>query len=138
MNKMDIVRAAYQRFNEKDFDGALDLCDPDIEFRDLLTRDGRAYGRAAVRERFAERFSAATVHVTVADVLEVGSTVVAVVCCQVYDSAGIAVGPQVIVTDNFSFRGDRILRVETTQFEEVPEEVRKVLLAGNPTSPSPH
>jgi len=134
MNRIDVVRTAYQRFNEQDFEGALDLCDADIEFRDLLTRDGRAYGREAVRQRFAERFSAATVHVTVADVLEVGSTVIAVACCQVYDPEGEPVGPQVIVTDNFSFRGDRIARVETTQFEEVPEEVRKVLLAGPPLS----
>ena len=134
MTRSDVVRTAYQRFNEKDFDGVLDLCDPDIELRDLLNKGGRAYGRAAVRERFAERFSAATVRVTITDLMEAGNTVIAVVCCQIYDSAGNRVGPAVVVTDHFRFRDDRILQVETTQFEELPEEVRTVLLADSSSS----
>jgi ketosteroid isomerase-like protein len=130
MIRGEIVRTAYQRFNDNDFDGALDLCDPDIEFRDLSKKDGRAYGREAVRQRLVERFSVATVHVTVGDVVELGDTVIAAACCQVYDSAGRPVGPYVVVTDQFSFRGNPILRIETTQFEKLPDQVKAALLPG--------
>ncbi|HML01361.1 MAG TPA: nuclear transport factor 2 family protein [Acidimicrobiales bacterium] len=130
MTRTEIVRTAYQRINDQDFDGALDLCDPDIQFRDVLNKDGWAYGRKAVRQRFAERFSVATVHVTVGALVELGNIVIAAVCCQVYGPAGDPVGPNVIVTDRISFRGNQIFRVETTQFEDVPDEVRTVLLAG--------
>jgi len=133
VTRSEIVRCAYRRFNDKDFDGVLELCDPDIELRDLLTADGRAYGREAVRQRFIERFLDATVHVTVADVVEMGYKVIAVACSQVYDSAGDPVGPTVVATDHFSFRGDRILRVETTESRELPNEIRAVLL-GTPVS----
>lgn len=130
MTRADVVRTAYERFNEKDFDGVLDLCDPEIELRDLLDKNGRAHGRTAVRQRFAERFSDATVHVTIGNLMEVGDTVIAAVCCQVFDSSGDPVGPYIVVTDHFTFRGDRIVGVETTQFEEAPHEVRAVLMAG--------
>jgi hypothetical protein len=72
--------------------------------------------------------------VTVGDLVELGDTVIAAACCQVYDSAGDPVGPYVVVTDHFSFRGDRILRIETTQFEELSDEVKAVLLHGTPSS----
>jgi len=134
MTRSEVVRTAYQLFNEKNFEAVLDLCDPDIELRDLLNKGGRAHGRAAVRQRFAERFSDATVRVTVTDLMEAGNTVIAVVCCQVYDSAGDRVGPSVVVTDHFRFLGDRIVQVDTTQFEELPEEVRTVLLAPSASS----
>ncbi|HMK63074.1 MAG TPA: nuclear transport factor 2 family protein [Acidimicrobiales bacterium] len=132
MNRSDIVRAAYQRFNEGDFDGALDLCDPDIEFRDVIGHDGTVSGREAVRRRWAERFSHAHITVTVGEVSEMGDAVVAAVCCQVYGPTGEPVGPPVLVTDHFSFRDDRILRVESTVFDGVPEEVKDFLLHVTP------
>lgn len=132
MSRTDIVRAAYQRFNEEDFDGALDLCDPDVEFRELIGRSGPAHGREAVRQRWMERFSSARVTVTVGDVVEVGDSVLAAVCCQVYDPTGMPIGPYVLVTDHFSFREGRILRIKTTLFEDVPEEVRGLLLPATP------
>jgi hypothetical protein len=66
-------------------------------------------------------------------VVELGNTVIATACCQVYDSAGRPVGPYVVVTDHFSFRGNRILRIETTQFETLPDQVKAVLQPGAPT-----
>ena len=132
MNRSDIVRSAYQRLNDKDFDGALDLCDPAVEFRDLLNKGDRAYGREAVRQRLADRLSDINVHVTVGDVVELGDTVIAAACCRVYDSAGHPVGPYVLVTDHFTFHGDRIIRVDTTEFEEMPDEVRGLLEPGAP------
>ncbi|HYA67095.1 MAG TPA: hypothetical protein VED63_00030, partial [Acidimicrobiales bacterium] len=63
-----------------------------------------------------------------------GDTVIAAVCCQVFDPSGEPVGPYIVVTDHFTFRGDRIVGVETTQFEEAPDEVRAVLMAGTQTS----
>lgn len=132
MNRVDIVRAAYQRFKEKNFEGALDLCDPDIEFRDLIGKDGTAHGRNAVRQRWVERFSNAYFTITIGDVVEVADTVIAAVCCQVYDSTGMPVGPYVLVTDHFRFRGDRILRIESTLLDEVPDEVKGFLLPAIP------
>jgi ketosteroid isomerase-like protein len=135
MNRGDIVRAAYQRFNHKDFEGVLELCDPEVEFRDLLSEDGTAYGFEALRQRWAERFSEASAHVTVGDVVEVGDTVIAAACYQAYDRHGVAVGPYVPVTDQFNFRGHRILRIEATQFSVVPDEVKSLLRPPTPSAP---
>jgi len=135
MNHVETVRAVYQRFNKKDFEGVLELCDPEVEFRDLLSKDGTAYGLEALRQRWAQRFSEASVNVTVGDVVEIADRVIAAVCYQAYDRGGRAVGPYVMVTDQFSFRNDRILCIEATQFGDVPEEVRSLLRPPAPSAP---
>jgi len=132
LKRTEIVRAAYQRFNEEDFEGALDLCDPEIEFRDLIGKQGPACGREAVRRRWAERFSDAQIKVTVGNVVEMGDTVIASVACHVYGSDGKPVGPYVVVTDHFSFRDNRILRIESTVSNGVPDEIKGLLLPATP------
>ena len=135
MDRSEIVRAAYERFNDKDFEAVLDLCDPDIEFRDLLSKDGTAYGLDALRQRWAKRFSEASTRVTVSDVVEIGDIVIAGVSYQAYDRDDRAVGPYVLVADQFSFRDNRILRIEATQFADIPGEVRSLLLPPTPSAP---
>lgn len=132
MTRCELVRAAYQRFNDGDFEGALEFCDPEVEFRDLIGNDGTARGRQAVRQRWEERFSRAQVKVAVADLVEAGASVIAAVCCQVYDRAGMPVGPYVLVADRLTFRDDRILRIESTVFKGVPDEVKDLMLERTP------
>ena len=137
MNRIDMVRAAYERFNERDFEGVLELCDPEIEFRDLLGEGGTAHGRDAVRRRWAERYAEAGVNVTVGDVIEIGGNVIAAVCYQAYDRDGTTVGPYLLVTDQFSFRDEKIARIEATKFGDVPDEVRALLDPPEPPGRAP-
>jgi ketosteroid isomerase-like protein len=136
MNRSDIVRTAYQRFNDRDFEGVLDLCDPQIEFRDLLSDDGTAFGREAVRRRWRERFSDASASVTIGNLAEVGDAVIASVCYQAYTPAGVPIGPPFLAADRFSFRGNRILRVDATKLTNVPDEVAALFEAASPSVPS--
>ena len=80
-----------------------------------------------MRRRWAGRFAEAGVNVTVGDVIEIGGNVIAAVCYQAYDAEGATVGPYLLVTDQFSFRGDKIARIEATKFGDVPDEVRALL-----------
>lgn len=129
MDRCDIVRAAYERFNAEDFEGVLELCDPEFEFRELFGNEGPSRGRSEVLRRWTERFADLVIKVDIGEVVEVGETVVAAVCCQVYDRAYPPVRSYILVSDSFSFRGDRILRMESTLLNEPSDEVKALLKA---------
>ena len=50
---VEIARAGYKAFNRGDIDGLLDLCAPDIEWRDFAAIDSETVtGKAAIRAYF--------------------------------------------------------------------------------------
>jgi ketosteroid isomerase-like protein len=50
---VELARLGYEAFNRGDIDGLLDLCAPDIKWRDLATIDSEAVtGKDAVRAYF--------------------------------------------------------------------------------------
>ncbi len=57
---VEVVRAAHERFNVGDIDGFLELCAPDIEFRDLpsLPGSGVFIGHDAMRAWWAQLYDA--------------------------------------------------------------------------------
>jgi ketosteroid isomerase-like protein len=51
---VELARAGYEAFNRGDIDALLDLCAPDIEWRDFATIDSESVrGKDAVRAYFA-------------------------------------------------------------------------------------
>jgi ketosteroid isomerase-like protein len=57
---VEIVRRGYERFNEGDIEGFLELCDPELEFRDLpdLPGSGVFVGHDALRGWWAQLYDA--------------------------------------------------------------------------------
>ena len=124
MDLADVIRTAYERFNEKDFEGVVALFDPDVEWSDIL-RDGvTVQGTEALLQLWRERFSDTGARALLGDVLEVGEAVTAVVCYQLYGSPGIAPADPVVVTHRFTFRGGRVVRGEANVLDGVPDEVK--------------
>jgi hypothetical protein len=66
----------------------------------------------------------------VGDLIEVGDTVFAAVCLQAYMKDGAAFGPQIVVASRFTFKGDRIVRMESRVLDEIPDDVRALFQTG--------
>ena len=125
--RVSAVRAAYDCFNAKDVDGVLDLCDPDIEIPDVL-HDSVRKGREEVERYWRHEFAVVDHTVALGEIVEMGDTVVAVVRHQMYQSDGrTPLGDPVTAVHRFTFRGDRIVKMEYSGLDEVPEAVRQKL-----------
>jgi ketosteroid isomerase-like protein len=130
VDRSEAVRTAFELFNRKDFEGVLEFFDPDVEISDLLHEGALIKGRDVVRQQWTERFDQAQVATLVGDLIEVGDTVFAAVCMQAYTKDGAAFVPQIVVASRFTFRGDRIVRMESRVLDEIPDDVRALFHAG--------
>jgi ketosteroid isomerase-like protein len=130
MNRVGIVRKAYERFNNQDYAGALELFARDVEVLDLLRRGEVMRGRRAVLREWTTRFDDAHAEALVAEATEVGDTVFAAVCFQVYDQSGEAFGAPFMVASRFIFDGDWIIRLEQSAFNDIPEDVKALFHVG--------
>lgn len=124
MSLADIVRCAFERFNEKDFEGVVAHFEPDVEWSDVLREGVTIHGRPALLQLWKDRFSDASARALLGDVLEVGDAVTAVVCYQTYGPVGTPSGDSVIVTHRFTFRHGKVVRGEANVLDEVPAEVK--------------
>ncbi len=122
--RADVVRTDYQRFNEQDFEGVLELFDADVEWPDAFD-DSALSGRNAVRAYWERYFEVAVPTEILGEVVEIGDAVVAVAYRQVYERAGGAFGPPAVVVHRFTFRDERIARMELTALDETPDYVRE-------------
>jgi ketosteroid isomerase-like protein len=130
MDRSETVRTAFELFNRKDFAGVLEFFDPEVEISDLLHEGALIKGRDVVLQQWTERFDQAQVATLVGDLIEVGDTVFAAVCMQAYTKDGAAFGPQIVVASRFTFKGDRIVRMESRVLDEIPDDVRALFHAG--------
>ena len=128
MSRTDVIRLVYERFNEKDFEGVLTYCHEDVEHADLLVEGVIVSGKEAILRLWTERFAESSASALPADMFEQGETVVAPVCYQVYDPSGSISGSPMIVVHRFTFRGDRISRIEATVLDDLPEDTKALLL----------
>ena len=128
MSRSATVRTAFDRFNEKDFAGVLELFHLDADHADLLRPGVVHHGRDAILQLWTERFGAASVRALVAEVLEMDHAVVAVVCYQPYDAGGSPVGSSMIAVQHFIFRDDHIARIESTVIEDVSDLAKALFL----------
>ena len=126
MDHVDIVRRAYERFNEKDFDGALDRFDEGIELSDTLQPGRVVAGREAVREMWLTRFGQAAAHFLVDELVEIDDAVLASVRFQSYTEHGASFGHEVGAVYRFIFRDDLVVRLEVRTIGEVPATVRSL------------
>jgi ketosteroid isomerase-like protein len=124
VDRSEIVRTGFELFNRKDFEGVLEFFDPEVEISDLLHEGVVMKGREFVRQQWLERFDEAQVASLVGDVIEVGDTVIVAVCFQAYTKYGGAFGAPIIVASRFTFRVDRIIRMESRVLDEIPDDVR--------------
>lgn len=124
MNHADIVRTAYERFNDKDFDAVLVWFGPDAELWDTLKPGAVIRGRDAIRELWTARFDSAAAHFVVDELLEMGDVVLASVHFQAYTQNGASFGRQVHALYRFTFRDDLVVSLEARPLDEVPDSTR--------------
>jgi ketosteroid isomerase-like protein len=123
--RVDLVRLAYERFNKQDVDGVLELLDDDVEWPDLV-HTSVLKGKEAVRQYWRRQFEIATPTVLVGEVMEVGEAVIAVAYQQLYDLHGRLLGPPNVVVHRFRFRGGLVSKMELTNLDEIPDDVRRL------------
>jgi ketosteroid isomerase-like protein len=130
VSHVDIVRRAYESFNQKDFDRVLGDFDPDVELSDTLRPGAVVRGREAVRQLWVDRFSQAAARFVVDELLEVDDAVLASVRFQSYTGRGASFGYEVSAVYRFRFRDDLVVRLEVRTLDRVPDSVRTLFGAG--------
>ena len=123
-DRVSLIRAGYERLNEKDLDGLLALFTEDVEWPDVVN-GGVLDGIGEVREYFERIFAITNVQATVGDGIEIGDAVVATTYQQSYDLDGKMLGEPRMVVNRFSFSGDLVSRMVLTSQEDIPQEVRR-------------
>lgn len=127
--KIDVVTTAFERFNARDFAGALELFQPDMEYADLLIPGEVHRGRAAVLRLWANRFADGGARAVIYDVSDVAGVIVVIVRYQAYTPDGAAVGSPMVAAHRFVFSGELIARVEARVMEPFSEDAMNLFLA---------
>ena len=121
------VRAAYGYFNARQFENALALFDPAVEWPDVV-HDAVIVGREAVRWYWDAQFALATPTATARHVFDIEGGVLAVVDHQSYHHDGRPLGPPSVMLQHFEFRGPLISRMWVEAV--FPDEVRAFFRKG--------
>lgn len=120
--RVSVTRAAYERLNDGDIAGMLELLVPDVEYPDVV-HDTVLRGRESVQRHWADLLERADHSARPGEFIEVGEAVIVVVYHQAYEKNGAALGPGVPAVHRVTFEGDLIARVEFSAMEEIPEQV---------------
>jgi len=126
--KIDVVATAFERFNARDFAGALELFHPDAEHADLLVPGQVHRGRAAILRLWTRRFADGNARAVVYDMSDVAGVIVAIVRYQTYIPDGAPVGSPMVAVHRFVFDRDLIVRVEATVMEPLSEDALAIFL----------
>jgi ketosteroid isomerase-like protein len=128
MTPSETVRLAYERFNNKDFEGVLDLFHPDAEHADVLREGVTHRGRDAILCLWTERFAEASAPARIYEMFDVASGVVAVVRYAAIGRDGALCGSPMIAVHRSVFREDRIARLEVTVVSALSDEAKALFL----------
>ena len=128
MTPSERVRIAYERFNNKDFAGVLDLFHPDAEHADLLREGVTHRGRDAILRLWTDRFAEASAPARIYEMFDVASGVVAVVRYEAIGRDGASCGLPMIAVHSFVFREGRIVRLEATVVSALSDEAKALFL----------
>ena len=123
-DRLALVRTAYERYNEKDLDGVLDLLDPRVAWPDVVN-DTVLTGHDAVKRYWMSHFEVATPTVVPEDLYEVDDCVIAIVRQRVYDLEGKPLGPAAVAAHRFTFRGALVTKMEIT-VESFPANLQAI------------
>jgi ketosteroid isomerase-like protein len=122
-----VVRELYDRFNRADVDGLVALLDSDARMQDPL-HGTTLTGSKAIRDYWEHIFGLTDHSITVADIVEAGDAVLVVAFSQTYDREGDKpLGRGVAAVHRLVFRGDRIVSIEYTGVDDIPEQVQQRL-----------
>jgi ketosteroid isomerase-like protein len=124
--RLALVQEAYERFNDGDIAGVLDLLDPEVELPDVIHNEVLR-GREAVKQNWERQFAIADHSAIAGSVMDAGSAVLVVVYHQLYEKAGGPIGHGVAAVHRLTFRGDLIAKMEFTGLDRIPESVRQLL-----------
>lgn len=122
MDRIELVRAAYERFMEEDIPGVLEFLDPDVEMPDLI-RGSMICGKEAVGLHWQRHMALAEHSVILSEVLELGEAVIVIAYHQRYERDGMSLGHGVSTVQRFTFRGDKIAKIEVTALDPIPPAV---------------
>lgn len=126
-SRVVLVREAYDRFNDADISGLIDLLDPDVELPDVLS-GGTIRGTEAIRQYWEREFELVEPSILASEIVEVGDAVLVVVFQEIHErGSGQRLGQGVAAVHRVTFRGDRIAAIEYTGVDDVPEQVRQRL-----------
>ncbi|MGA2837961.1 MAG: nuclear transport factor 2 family protein [Acidimicrobiales bacterium] len=125
--QIDLIREGYECVHEEDGDKLLELFDDEIEMTDPLTRTV-VRGKEAMA-RLWQRSLGAVHSIVPGEFVETGDVVLVVAHHDFYDRELTRLGEGVSEIHRFTFRGDRIAKLEVTTFDEIPEDVRERIAA---------
>lgn len=122
--RIGLIRDGYRAFNEEDLPSLLDLLADDAEVADAVSGEF-VRGRDAVAQLWHRTQSVAH-SVTPGAIMEFGDQVVAVVHHDFYErKRGLLGGVDEV--HRFTFRGDRVVKLEVSTFGELSQDVRDLL-----------
>jgi len=128
-HRSDLVREGYKYVHEEDGDKLLELFDDDIEMTDPIAQTV-IYGKEAVAQLW-QRSLGAVHSILPGEFVETGDVVLVVAHHDFYDRELTRLGEGVSEIHRFTFRGDRIAKLEVTTFDEIPADVRERLTASD-------
>ncbi len=129
--QIDMIREGYKFVYEEDGDKLLELFDDEIEMTDPINRT-IVRGKEAMAQLWLRSLGA--VHSIVpGEFVETGDVVLVVAHHDFYDRELTRLGEGVSEIHRFTFRGDRIAKLEVTTFDEIPADVRERLVASSPS-----
>lgn len=123
-DRVALITAGYERFNQHDVDGLMQLLTADVEWPDVVN-GAVLRGAGEVRAYFARIFAVTAPIITVGDVIEIGSDVVATTYQEFYDHADRLLGEPRLVVNRYSFRDDLVSAMVLTSEDDFPSEVRR-------------
>ncbi len=124
-SRVAAIRSGYSFLKDKDVANVLALFDDDVEVVDPFYSTV-ARGKEEMLELWSKR-EVVTHSVVIGSIIEMGDAVLAVVHHDFYDQNRGRLGPGVAEVHRFIFREHRIIRLEITTLDDVPDEVRGLL-----------
>jgi hypothetical protein len=122
VDRVALVRAAYERFNEGDISGVMEYFDDEVEFPDIV-HDVTLSTRDEVQRYFESQFQVGDHAARPLEVMEIGDAIIVVTYHQAYERNGRPMGPGISAVQRLTFRGDRIATVDFTPLDAIPEDV---------------
>ncbi len=108
--RVEVLRRAYQHFNDRDVDALLAMMTDDVEWPDVANGT-MLRGKEAIRRYWAGQFAVADPRVEPTDFMEAGDDLVAVVDQRVTDLGGRPLAPPAVVYHRYAFAGDLVRRM---------------------------
>ena len=126
IDRIALVREAYDRFNNRDFDGLLDLLDAEVEMPDFV-HGTWLHGKDCVERMFKVQAQLIDHTIFIATIIEMGDAVLVAANHHAYEPKGRPLGPGLSAVHRVTFRDGRIAKLEVTASGDISQEVSERL-----------